>query len=151
MSDMPATMPSFPTPPAQPSLASTCVFKISTGEITAPDGSLIGTGYSGNGSFINDPTQCAAKDHGPLPTGLYWICPETDDPHTGPFSLPLIPSPTNEMWGRGDFLIHGGLPNEPDDSPSITPGSRTASDGCLVTARTVREQMAQYQFLQVVA
>lgn len=119
-------------------------FKISTGAILAADGSLLGTGYAGNGDAINDPTQCDQKMHGPLPVGLYAMGDPEDRQHTGPFSIPLTPDPSNEMHGRGSFYVHGGLASEPCDSPSMTPGgSRTASDGCIVTAREVREKITQ--------
>jgi type VI secretion system (T6SS) effector TldE1-like protein len=114
-------------------------FVIRSGAILI-DGVQVGSGYAGNGSAINDPFACNEPGVGPLPPGEYAIQEPIDSPHTGPFSLPLVPDPVkNQMFGRGDFLIHGGLANEPCDSPSVTPGgSRTASHGCIVTCREVR-------------
>jgi hypothetical protein len=133
------------------------IFQISTGTLSAQDGPSamlvqIGTGYAGNGAAINDPTATAQHAVGPLPVGMYVIGPPQDNPSTGPFSLPLTPDPANVMYGRGDFLVHGGLVNEPCDSPSVTPdGNRTASHGCIVTARQVRQVIATHSQLQVVA
>jgi hypothetical protein len=120
-------------------------FCISTGailQVADTSARQLGTGYSGNGACINDPMSTWVKDHGPLPVGRYVIHAPIDDARTGPFSLPLEPDPDNTMFDRGSFLVHGGLAGEPDDSPSVTPGTRTASDGCIVTCRAVREAIA---------
>ncbi|MHB8440420.1 MAG: tlde1 domain-containing protein [Acidimicrobiales bacterium] len=122
-------------------------FKISTGAILADDGTLLGTGYAGNGDAINDPTQCDQHAHGPLPVGFYALGTPIDRPHTGLFSIPLTPDASNQMHGRSAFYVHGGLSGEPDTSPTmdnipLSPTVRTASDGCIVTARSVREAVA---------
>jgi hypothetical protein len=44
----------------------------------------------------------------------------------------LEPDPTNEMFGRGDFLIHG------DNSE----GNFSASEGCIILAHDVRVKIA---------
>lgn len=122
-------------------------FKISTGELFAqpdPDGvySLIGHGYSGNGDAINDPAQTDKHAHGPLPVGHYSIGSAEDRPQSvGAFALPLTPDPANQMFGRSGFFVHGDNPQQ----------NQTASDGCVVTARPVREIIAQHQTLTVIA
>lgn len=110
-------------------------FVQSTGEVFAGDGELIATGYSGFGAGRNDPTFEAIADQGPIPRGAYRIgAPQWVDkagPH-GPFVLPLIPDPTNTMYGRSGFLIHGDVKGRPG----------TASHGCIVMARAARERIA---------
>jgi Protein of unknown function (DUF2778) len=126
------------------------VFKITDGSLWA-DGTAIGSGYAGNGDGLNNPNAIPQHAVGPLPIGIYVISAPQNNPHTGPFSLPLIPDPANEMFGRGDFLVHGGLTGEPCDSPSVTPGgTRSASHGCIVTARAVREIIAGHTQLTVI-
>lgn len=117
-------------------------FKISTGEIFA-DAIVIGRGYAGNGAGLNNPDACDQKMVGPLPCGLYEILSAVDKPESvGAFALPLAPDPSNEMFGRGSFYIHG-------DNPAM---NETASDGCIVTSRDVREMIAlQHTQLTVIA
>jgi Protein of unknown function (DUF2778) len=114
-------------------------FVIRTGAILI-DGNQVGTGYAGNGSAINDPTACNQHGVGPLPPGTYAIREAVNNPHTGPFSLPLMPDPANEMFGRGDFFVHGGLAGEACDA--LVPGKRTASHGCIVAVLAIRHAIA---------
>lgn len=90
---------------------------------------LVAAGYSGAGVGRNNPSAQAIHDVGPIPLGLYFIETPVDTRTHGPFVLWLVPDPKNEMFGRSGFGIHGD---------SVThPGS--ASEGCLVVARAVRE------------
>lgn len=61
----------------------------------------------------------------------------------GPFAIPLIPDPSNEMYGRGDFYCHGDSIENPG----------CASEGCVILPRTVRETIwnSTDHELQVVA
>lgn len=68
---------------------------------------------------------------GPLPRGLYSISDPYDTDTHGPFVLRLTPDLGNEMFGRAGFLMHG------DNS------THTASEGCIIQARAVREQVAK--------
>jgi hypothetical protein len=90
-------------------------------------------GYSGaepNGK--NKPNMESVVDVGPIPCGYYTITgPPYDDPKHGQFVLKLIPNPTNQMFGRSGFLMHGDNKN--------TPG--TASLGCIIFPRNVRERI----------
>lgn len=90
-----------------------------------------GHGYSGYGIGKNAPIMQSVKGIGPLPCGFYVMGQPIDHPHLGPFAIPLIPDPTNEMFGRDDFFVHG-------DS-KITPGK--ASHGCICTNPMLRKQM----------
>lgn len=103
-------------------------YQISTGELTR-DGVPLGAGYSGQPECKNDPTQCDQHDRGPIPPGRYTIGEPHDSPTHGPFAMKLTPDPSNEMYGRSAFMIHG-------DSASH-PGA--ASNGCIIAPRAVRE------------
>ncbi len=97
----------------------------------------VGVGYSGYGPDKNQPNDESIKDLGPIPCGLYSIgapeCvpPDPAGPH-GPFILPLTPDPTNAMFGRSGFLIHG----DSIESPGF------ASRGCMIFSRLIRETVA---------
>ena len=94
---------------------------------------FVGVGYAGNGIGLNNP---AAQDDGfvgPLPAGEYTIGPPHSPPdHMGPFALPLYPSPTNEMFGRNGFFMHG-------DNEKM---NHTASDGCMIMGLAIRSQVS---------
>ena len=116
-------------------------YKQSTGEIFA-DGSLIGTAYAGHPPNVNNPDAQDQKMSGPLPQGVYEIGAPMDKPESvGHFALPLLPDPSNEMYGRGSFYVHG-------DNPA---GNQTASDGCIVTAPAIRQIVATHRQLTVIA
>lgn len=102
-------------------------YEQSTGRLTHDD-SLIGTGYSGNGVALNNPGMQSVSMHGPIPQGQYTIEPAITDTRTGPVSLHLLPSYTNNMFGRSAFLVHG------DNSQM----NHTASEGCIIMPREVR-------------
>ena len=107
-------------------------YEITSGQMFDPKGDLAGTGYSGAGEFKNDPAMEAIHNRGPIPRGLYHIGKPQNTVTHGPFVLPLTPDPSNIMFGRFAFLIHG-------DSV-VNPG--TASEGCIIMPRGVREAIA---------
>jgi len=120
-------------------------FTISAGRLDSVDhgGSAqgLGSAYSGNGPFMNNPDFTSVHKHGPLPVGTYTIgAPENRPQSVGQFALPLLPAPDNQMLGRSGFWIHG-------DNPA---GDHTASDGCIVTSRVIRQICATYHTLEVV-
>lgn len=100
-----------------------------TGRLRDGTGNLVGVGYSGKGVGKNAPSAQRVHNVGPIPRGEYRIQGPQDTVTHGPFVLPLIADPANEMFGRYGFLIHG-------DSV-VTPG--IASEGCIILARDVRE------------
>jgi hypothetical protein len=108
------------------------VYRITSGQLSHEGDHTRYGGYSGFGPHKNDPTAVALHDAGPICPGLYTIGKPYDSAHVGPFALPLIPDATNEMWGRGDFKMHG-------DSKTA-PG--TASHGCIIQARATRAAVA---------
>lgn len=84
---------------------------------------LHSVGYAGKGKGKNNPEWEMVHDFGPAPRGLYDIGEVVlEHPRVGAFALPLIPRPTNEMFGRAGFFMHGDNPAHIGDS----------SDGCLV-------------------
>jgi hypothetical protein len=97
------------------------------------NGALLGTGYSGHGAGLNNPSMQNVHATGPLPQGLYIIRPpSTLDPHLGPLAMPLEPYNGNTMFLRGDFFIHG-------DNAAM---NHTASDGCIIMAHEIRQAIA---------
>jgi hypothetical protein len=108
-----------------------------TGELLH-NGSHEAFGYSGYNNpdtgqeGKNNPDLQGAHEIGPLPVGRYVIQGPKDTVTHGPFVLPLVPSPENQMFGRSCFLIHGDSVLEPG----------TASRGCIIMARAIRNEIA---------
>lgn len=108
-------------------------FEQSSGRITKEGIGILATGYSGALDGKNNPSMQAVENRGPIPQGRYTIGPPRDTAEHGPYVLPLVPDADNEMWSRGEFLIHG-------DNVEL-PG--TASEGCIVLPRFARERIWQ--------
>ena len=107
-------------------------YEQSTGRLLNDAGEVIGIGYSGAGENKNQPASQNLHDQGPIPQGTYTIgvpIPYTEE--HGPFVLPLIPEPGNEMFGRSGFLMHGDAIHAPG----------TASKGCIILSRDVRNMV----------
>jgi len=97
------------------------------------DAAPVEKGYAGHGDGYNNPDMQDVHDVGPLPRGRYIIGnPRDGGPH-GPFVLPLAPDPSNQMFGRSAFLIHGDKKSGPPKS---------ASNGCIILSRPTREKIA---------
>ena len=92
----------------------------------------VGQGYAGHGVGLNNPAMCNVHFIGPLPQGKYTIGQPRNDDEVGVFALPLTPVPSNEMFGRSEFFIHG-------DNPQM---NHTASDGCIILPSPVRHDVA---------
>ena len=108
-------------------------FEQRTGKLYGPDGKLVWKGYAGGNEGkapegINNPDMQGVKGVGPLPVGTYTRGEVVLQSHLGPFAIPLIPDPGNDMLGRGGFYMHG------DTTPS-----GNASEGCIIMPRAVRE------------
>lgn len=111
-------------------------YEIPTGYLYDPAGKLTGTGYAGGDKGQrpegkNNPDMCNVPNVGPLPPGLYTMGEPVEHSQLGPFAIPLTPDPTNEMFGRRGFYVHGDKIG--------APGS--ASDGCMILPRSVREAL----------
>ncbi len=96
------------------------------------DGVLVGTGYSGNGEGLDNPDLQDVPDEGPIPEGTYTIGPASTHPGKGPIVMALDPDPSNLMFRRSGFLIHG-------DNADL---NHTASEGCIILSRSIRNQIA---------
>jgi hypothetical protein len=102
-----------------------------TGELQQ-DGKHVATGYSGSGSGKNNPEMQQIRNVGPIPQGDWTIVgPPINTAEHGPYVLALKPAPDTNTFCREGFLMHG-------DSVQ-SPGA--ASQGCIILARTVREQV----------
>ncbi len=107
------------------------VYSQATGNL-ALEGNLIGTGYSGNGTGLNNPAMQDDPDIGPIPQGAYTIGPACHDPEKGPVVMELQPDPANQMFGRSGFLIHG-------DNFAM---NHSASHGCIILGPDIRKQIS---------
>ncbi len=107
------------------------VYEISTGRMYSDKGDLNGVGYSGSPQYKNDSSATHIKDQGPIPVGLYKMKEPVDTEKHGAYVLWLEPDRENEMLGREDFGIHGDKKGFPG----------TASEGCIIQSRGVREAM----------
>lgn len=105
----------------------------STG-IFSQDGKQLAVGYSGNGVGLNQPNAQMIHNVGPIPQGSYTIAPPHADEKVGPVAMRLSPAPGNEMFNRGDFLIHGPHANDQHNS----------SEGCIIIEHNVRCQIGEY-------
>lgn len=114
------------------------IWKQKTG-ILLHDEEVAGSGYSGTGLGKNNPSWQHIKNTGPIPQGLYNVGAASDTPTHGPHVLPLYPSPENNMFGRSEFLIHGDSKEHPG----------TASRGCIILPRFVRELISESGDLQL--
>jgi hypothetical protein len=100
----------------------------------------VGKGYSGHGPGLCNPGMQHDPMTGPIPRGIYTIGPSFDHPAKGPVVMSLQPSPANSMFGRSGFLIHG------DNSA----GNHTASEGCIILANEIREQISKASDRQLI-
>lgn len=90
-----------------------------------------GVGYSGHPPFVNDTGAEALAARGPIPRGAYRMVGPFDHVRLGPCVFYLDPMKGTDMHGRSGFFIHGD--NEY--------GNRSASHGCIVLARAIREKL----------
>lgn len=107
------------------------IYRQQDGLLIDPQGKPAGSGYSGAAEGKNNPDMQAAHNVGPIPQGHYHIQPPQNTVTHGPYVLPLLAYPENEMFGRYGFLIHGDSVVEPG----------TASQGCIIMPRNVREKI----------
>ena len=106
---------------------------ISTGHLLNNGVRLIGIGYSGHDSGVNNPKMVDDPGIGPIPPGVYTIGDPLDPPdHLGPLAMPLTPASTNRMYDRSAFFIHG-------DNALL---NHSASHGCIILSHEVRQAVA---------
>ncbi|WP_226571632.1 tlde1 domain-containing protein [Mangrovibacter yixingensis] len=87
--------------------------------------------YAGAPGFKNDASKISVSNKGPLPVGTYTIGAPYHNRHTGLYTLNLTPAAGNVMYGRNLFRIHGDSVSHPGE----------ASDGCIITDLSVRQQI----------
>ncbi|AVJ16440.1 DUF2778 domain-containing protein [Serratia sp. JUb9] len=118
------------------------VYQQSTGKLSR-NGKLVSIGYAGADKGKNNPELQNVTNVGPLPRGKYIITGRPfHHPTTGKYSIRLQPCPSNEMFGRAGFLIHG-------DSIA-RPG--TASTGCIIMPLRTRQEIwaSNDRYLEVI-
>lgn len=93
------------------------------------NGILFGSGWAGQGKGRNNPDMQNVHGIGPLPRGKYKIGKAYHHPHLGPLTMDLTPDPSNEMFDRSDFRIHGAAFVHPELS----------SEGCIILPHPVRQ------------
>ena len=111
-------------------------YEQSSGRLYGPDGTHIATGYAGgnegkNPEGVNNHSMQDQKGIGPLPTGFYTFGEVVAQSQLGPFAIPLVPLPGNQMFGRGGFYCHG-------DTAQL---NHSASEGCMIFPRQVRNEI----------
>lgn len=96
------------------------------------NGELAGTGYSGHGAGLNNPTLEDDPDVGPIPRGEYIIGDFFTDPEKGPIVARLIPDAETNDFGRSGFMLHG-------DNIEM---NHSASLGCIIMGHAIRQAIA---------
>jgi len=108
-------------------------FKQSTGQLFQDD-EFIASGYSGgncgkNPDWVNNPD--SQENHGAtIPQGIYTAGEALDHSILGAFAIPLIPDPSNNMYNRSGFYMHG-------DTSAC---NQSASEGCLIFPPSIRHE-----------
>lgn len=97
------------------------------------DSLFLGAGYSGYAEDANVAQDESLKGLGPIPVGNYTIGAPHVSEQVGPVAMCLTPDADNEMFGRGDFLIHG----------DTAAANHTASHGCIIMPHDVRVKIAE--------
>jgi RHS repeat-associated protein len=119
-----------------------CTYSQFSGELTCVN-SITGQryahcfGYSGIGAGLNNPDAQDLPFVGPLPRGYYYVGYPTRT--KGPWTLPLTPFPSNQMYNRKDFLIHG-------DNFDL---NHTASNGCIIEGKDCRKKIPPWEVVWV--
>lgn len=101
-------------------------------EATAEKVAPLGRGYSGHPPYVNQTDAEALVARGPIPRGAYRLVGPFNHVRLGPVCFFLDPVRSNQMFGRSGFLIHG------DNAM----GNQTASHGCIILSRAIREKIA---------
>jgi RHS repeat-associated protein len=119
-----------------------CVYSQSTGSLTCTHDAtgqqyLSCNGYAGNGPGLKNPNAQNQKNVGPLPQGKYTVGAPNN--RRGPFTRPLTQDPSNNMFDRSGFLIHG------DNAAQ----NHSASTGCIVVPRDCRSGILTGETLRV--
>lgn len=106
-------------------------------QLTDPNGTVVGSGYSGHDEGYNNHDAQAEKDVGPTPVGTYAIGPSFRHPVAGPVTMRLTPSADTNVFGRDGFMIHG---DSAEHAANPTP-QNSFSHGCIILSRPLRESI----------
>lgn len=112
----------------------TWIYSQESGKLSWGD-TVVATGYSGAGEGKNNPAFEQVPNVGPIPRGTYEISPPFDTETHGPFVMRLLPVGPTYTFGRSGFLMHGDSVHAPG----------TASEGCVIMPRPIRERVASSQ------
>lgn len=108
-------------------------YEQATGLLLDETNTKVAIGYAGRDAGKNNPPMQSVKGIGPLPRGWYTAGHPRNDSVVGLYAIPLIPDPTNEMFQRNSFFMHGDSKEHPG----------LASHGCIVLPRAIREKFSQ--------
>lgn len=109
--------------------------------------------FAGQPPYVNNPAAQGSQGKGPLPCGLYQIMTfkdqTTNSGHRLAFAARLVASPSNIMFGRDGFFIHGMTVTDVGKPVA----ARTSSNGCIIAPHDVRRIVADSKvtLLEVVA
>lgn len=92
----------------------------------------LGRGYSGHSPYVNKTEAEGLVAAGPIPRGSYRLVGPFNHVRLGPVVFYLDPAKGTNLFGRSGFFIHG------DNAY----GNQTASHGCIVLSRAIREKIA---------
>lgn len=104
------------------------------------DGRMIGFGYSGRDSGLNNAAMQETPDIGPIPQGEWTIGPADTLPHLGPNVMALTPNLNTDDFGRSGFYIHG-------DNAQL---NHSASCGCIILGPSLRLALASSDDRQLI-
>jgi len=95
---------------------------------------IIGSGYSGNGDALNNPALENMVGHGPIPRGMWEILSWSGETKHGTKGkqVAILKPIGHDAHNRSGFLWHG-------DTQEM---NFSASDGCIVSARVLRDHLA---------
>ncbi|MDR6492915.1 hypothetical protein J2797_002810 [Paraburkholderia terricola] len=105
-------------------------YQQSTGKLTF-NGELVERGYSGAATGKNNPAMQTVPNIGPIPRGTYRISEPHNSPHTGSYTLGLMPAAGTNTFGRTAFRMHGDSLRRPG----------TASEGCIIMGVQTRHRV----------
>ena len=115
-------------------------FRVTEGLLLDPSGNVVWkSAYAGgnegkNPEGVNNIAMQDQHNIGPLPQGKYTMTQLVlQHPRLGPYVILLTPDAANEMFGRGDFRVHGDRTD-----PTLV---HAASEGCIIVPRFIREKM----------
>ena len=112
----------------------TWTYQQSTGILKHDGVQITNNGYSGNGNEKNAHDKQDIKGKGPIPVGKYTLQGGPFKHHkTGAYTIRLHPDPSNKMFGRDNFMIHGDSEKHPGQ----------ASEGCIILKLIYRKKIWQ--------